>query len=372
MKNTRLVLILLAVLTLVCGLAAEERTFQVGEGGSLDINLETGGSVEVEGSTINEVKVDWKIEGRDADNVQVSVDRSGERVRIVSKYIENRRRNSSSVRLRILIPNRFNLDIETKGGNINIANVEGKIDGETMGGNLVMLKLRGELKLSTMGGNISLTDSDVDGKVSTMGGNITVNSVAGDVDVSTMGGNVNLDNVVQRGDHSIDKAVDVSTMGGNIVVANAPHGANIETKGGNILIKRSSKLIEAETMGGNISINEHDGQVEASTMGGNILVTIIPGGTNQSIDVRSRGGRIELTLPSEFSGDFDLELAYTRKASRDYEIISDFAIQREETAEWDGSQGDARKYIYGTGIVGGGANKVKVRTVNGNIVIRKN
>lgn len=83
------------------------------------------------------------------------------------------------------------------------------------------------------------------------------------------------------------------------------------------------------------------------------------------------GGKIELALPSAFSGDFDLEIAYTRKNPKVSQIVSDFPVRQEETPEWDSSRGDARKYIRGTGTVGGGANKVRIRTVNGDIVIKK-
>jgi DUF4097 and DUF4098 domain-containing protein YvlB len=204
-----------------------------------------------------------------------------------------------------------------------------------------------------------------------MGGNITLRSVAGNVEVSTMGGNVILDNVAQRGGYTIDKMVEVSTMGGDISVANAPHGAKIQTQGGNIVVKKSGELIDARTMGGNISAGEHSGRINAHTMGGNVSAIIIPGSADQSVDIGSMGGRIELTLPSEYSGVFDLEIAYTRKSPKKYEITSDFPVRLEETPEWDSGRGDARKYIRGSGTVGSGANKVKVRTINGDIAIKK-
>jgi DUF4097 and DUF4098 domain-containing protein YvlB len=154
-------------------------------------------------------------------------------------------------------------------------------------------------------------------------------------------------------------------------VANAPHGANVETKGGDIVIQKAAKFIEATTMGGNIAIREHDGRIRADTKGGNISAVVVAGGGDQSVDIRSAGGSIALTLPSGFSGNFDLELAYTRKVQRRYEIRSDFPLAQQETPDWDSTRGDARRYIRGTGTAGGGANKVYIRTINGDIVIRK-
>jgi hypothetical protein len=368
MKITKLILAVFVTLGWVNGLIAEERTFQVGPGGSLRVDIRTGGSIEVKGSTANQVNVKWEIAGRDTNNIRVTAEATGNQVRIST---EKSGGGGSSINLWVSVPSRFDLDVRTLGGNMSVMNVEGKIAGETMGGNLTLTGLKGDLRMSTKGGDITLGDSDVNGKVSTMGGNITARNLAGNVDVSTMGGNVILDNVVQRGDHSINKTVTVSTMGGNIEVANAPHGAKVETNGGNIVIKKAADFIDVRTMGGNIVVQEHSGRINAHTMGGNVSAVIIPGGADQSVDISSMGGKMELTLPSEYSGSFDLELAYTRKSPGKYRIISDFPIRQEEKPEWDSSRGDARKYITGSGTIGSGANRVKIRTINGDIVIRK-
>jgi hypothetical protein len=69
--------------------------------------------------------------------------------------------------------------------------------------------------------------------------------------------------------------------------------------------------------------------------------------------------------------EFDIKLTYTKRASRDYKIISDFPIELEESEDWDYSEGSARKYIFGKGQVGGGKNRIRLDTINGNIVIKK-
>ena len=363
MNRSAFILALFAALVLTNGLRAEERTLPAQPGENLRIDMRSGGSVEVQGTEAGEVKVEWDAAGRSAENIQVDVQRVEKGVRVASA--------GHSLNLRILVPRRFNLDLHTSGGNIKIADVEGKFDGQTMGGNIVLNRVKGGLSLSTRGGNISMADSDMDGIVTTMGGSISLKNVAGNTKVSTMGGHVTLDNVVQRGGYSIDKVVEVSTMGGNISVANAPRGANVSTQGGNVVIDKSSDRVEARTMGGNITLGEHGGQLIASTMGGDVKAVIVPGSSNQNIDISSMGGRIDLTLPADFSGVFDLEIAYTRQSTKDYQIVSDFPVRQETTPEWDQRQGNALKFIRGTGTAGGGANKVKIRTVNGNILIKK-
>jgi DUF4097 and DUF4098 domain-containing protein YvlB len=136
--------------------------------------------------------------------------------------------------------------------------------------------------------------------------------------------------------------------------------------GGNIGIDKASKFVDAETMGGNITVKQHDGRIKANTKGGNVTVTIVPGELDQSVDIRSLGGLIELNLPAAFSGNFDLETRCNSRGHGTCQIRSDFPIQKRESGE-----GSGERTVYGTGIIGGGANKVLVRTVGGDIIIRK-
>ena len=70
--------------------------------------------------------------------------------------------------------------------------------------------------------------------------------------------------------------------------------------------------------------------------------------------------------------EIDIEIAYTRdRRSKDFKIESDFALETEETDEWDYDHGSPRKYIYGLGNVDGGAHKVKIRTINGNVYLKR-
>ena len=89
------------------------------------------------------------------------------------------------------------------------------------------------------------------------------------------------------------------------------------------------------------------------------------------MNIESMGGDITLTVPAGLSMDIDITLAYTKDRDDDYKIVSDFAVKQEETKEWDHHHGSARKYIYGTGSIAGGKNKVRIKTVNGNVFLKK-
>ena len=73
-----------------------------------------------------------------------------------------------------------------------------------------------------------------------------------------------------------------------------------------------------------------------------------------------------MTLPAEFSGNFDLETKCSRRGQGTCLIESDFPVQKRVTGE-----GSSEKTATATGTTGAGTNKVVVRTVGGDIVIKK-
>ena len=126
-------------------------------------------------------------------------------------------------------------------------------------------------------------------------------------------------------------------------------------------------------MGGDIEVEEIDGWIEATTMGGDVTVTMVgdPDKGKRDVEIESMGGDIELEVPDGLSMEFDIELAYTKDAKKEYKIISDFDMKLEKTDEWERDGGTKKKYIYGTGEIKGGKNVIKIKTTNGNIYIRK-
>lgn len=367
-------IVALVCLLMAAGASRAEVTYskevQVKSGALLAIRLDTGGSIHIVGWDRDVVAVEARFTGRDADNVEFAVESVSGGARIASEFKERRARNSLGGRLDIKLPRRFNLELHTKGGEIDIAGVEGRLEGETMGGDLRLRALRGELDLTTMGGNIRLTESAVDGEVTSQGGNVTLADVCGSVEATTMGGNVVYDNV----DESCGgpcREVKISTMGGNIAAPDASCGANLETMGGNITIERAEEYVRAETMGGNISIGSLDGWVHATTMGGRISVSMVgdPSSGRRDVRLESKGGDIELGLPEGLSMEIDVTLAYTKRSSQQYSIESEFPLTIRRTDYWDQDSGDPRKYIYGRATLGGGTHKVKIETVNGDVRI---
>jgi len=365
-----LVALLVALTPIVSHAQRTERTFKVTPGKQLSIDLRTGGEITIIGWDKNEVSATVDRDGWGADGVDIDIDERKSGIYIHADYTGGYRHRGGDLTLEVHVPHRFDVDVETMGGDLTIRGVEGELDGRTMGGDLSLSGLKGTIDLTTMGGEIELTDSEVDGTVHTMGGEVLIEDVTGNVKGTTMGGEVTYRNVHTGADGG---EVRVKTMGGDINVDDAGAGANVHTMGGDIHVHSAADHVKAKTMGGDIDVDRIDGWIEATTMGGDIDVKMVGDAAtgDRHVELTSMGGDVELTVPAGLSMDIDIELVYTRDARRNYRIESDFDIKKERTTEWEYHDGDARKYIYGTGKIGGGKNAVHIKTTNGNVILRR-
>jgi DUF4097 and DUF4098 domain-containing protein YvlB len=141
--------------------------------------------------------------------------------------------------------------------------------------------------------------------------------------------------------------------------------------GGNITVDHANGKVDATTMGGIITIGQASGAITASTMGGDITARVVGSSTDRrDIDLSSKGGTIQLTVPKDFPMDVRITLAYT-KTDKDYRIMQHAGLQERETPEWDNSMGSPRKYIRAAGKVGSGLNHVTISTINGDVILKQ-
>jgi len=350
-----------------------EKEFPTSSGKKLEIDLKTGGGITVTGGPGESVSVKGYREGRDGDDAVLEMEATAAGVTLRSHYEHSARNRNGGISLEIGVPARYDIHFETMGGAVEITGVEGTMDGRTMGGALRLSGLKGNLDLLTRGGSVTLKKSDVDGSVRTMGGEVVVEDVTGDVRPSSMGGKVRIANLIRRSGAVEGKEVDISTMGGDINVDDAPKGAVLSTMGGAIRVRSAGGFVRAKTMGGEIRLEAVDGGMDATTMGGPVEATMTgdPSAGDRSVTLTSMGGNITLAVPASLSMAIDVELAYTEGHEGEYDITSDFPVAREVSPSWEREHGTPRKVIHGTGTVGGGKNRVTIRTVNGNVVLKK-
>jgi hypothetical protein len=363
--------IVIAVILLLVSLSAQERSkweFKSSPGKSLEVDMTTQYDITVTGWDKDLILVESDIEEGNEEEKSLNFHHSNGNLKINSGFIDH-----GGSELNIRVPRTFNLDLETMGGDVRIENIEGAIVGKTMGGDLEFSDLKGSLEFTTMGGDIEILNSIISGELKTMGGDLDFNDVNGTLKSSTMGGDISFRSSKKGVSQKNAGELEISTMGGDISIDSAPLGVSVNTMGGDITITSAGKYVKATTMGGDIDIDQIDGSVKASTMGGEISAQMVgdPDKGNREVRLSSMGGNIMLTVPDGLSMDFDIKLTYTKQGKRQYSIKSDFPIDIKESDSWDNSQGTAKKYIFGTGQVKGGKNKIKIETINGDIIIKK-
>jgi len=389
-------LILAATLFLLTGAVAIsgetiEKVFKTSPDKLLSMDLSAGGSIYVYGWDKDEIKVVVFIDGRDIDNVKTEFEETAAGLEIACRYGKHYRDHSNKIEFEVKVPQKYNLELDTQGGSITVEHLEGDMRGRTAGGNLELVdshgafdfqtnggninceRLTGRADLKTNGGNITCSDSQLEGEARTGGGRVWLDNVTGDFDATSSGGDVVYASAEAKAMSVSDDVIHIRTMGGDIDVDDAPQGADLHTNGGDITVHSADKFVKALTNGGDITIEQVDGSVEAHTNGGDITIKLAQGltGDDHDIEISSNSGDIKLLVPEDFSAKYEIELAFTRDSRQDYRIISDFELKLEKSDEWDYDHGSPRKYIYGHGESKDAASLIRVRTINGNVTIKK-
>jgi hypothetical protein len=361
------------------------RQFSVSPGQQVTFDIQTGGSISVTGSDSNIVSVKATLGGRDAADCQVDMSQNGSGVEIKSTYTGSHSNYSSNIRFEVQAPRQFNVSISSAGGGITIDGVEGALEGSTGGGAILISNAKGTVALTTGGGGITVKDSALDGTVSTGGGHVMIQGNTGNLKGSTGGGRVVYKDSSGATTSSSDDGENITAKsaggkearihrgGGEINLNDVPNGADIATGGGDIHIASGRGRVRATTGGGNIEIGPTDGSIDAMTGGGNVTAAVIglTAGMTHNVRIASGSGDVTITLPPGISAQFDIKLAYTHSSKQNYQIISDFGITQTASDTWSSAEGTPRKYIYGAGTIGSGENRITVRTVNGNVYIRR-
>jgi DUF4097 and DUF4098 domain-containing protein YvlB len=387
-KLTNLVLSLLMLLVATAyGWAGDERTeeFEVKPGGVLVLDCSDGGSAAIEGWDQSVVRVTCWADCNDLDDYKIEFRPDDDGLEIDAEL--RRRRNNTCLHFEIKVPRRFDVEFHSAGGGLSLQNLEGAFTGRTGGGQFELNGVKGRARLRSGGGQIEVIDCELDGKIQTGGGEVLLEDVVGDLDAHSGGGEIRYVNVRDRDGalrgpgHCPERGITAETVliasaGGSIRVRKAPAGACVQTGGGDVSVRNAAQFVHASTGGGDIDVEIGSGAVTASTGAGDLDVVIERDGDprDAEVELRTGYGDVELVVPKGYSMDLDLTIGYTRSSRRNYEIRCHVPFAEERTTEWDygyGDRGSAQKYIYGTGSVGGGRHRIRIRTTNGNITIRE-
>lgn len=278
------------------------------------------------------------------------------------------------VQFQITVPQHYNLDVETQGGDIAVASpIEGEARLTTAGGDVRTADIGGGARIETAGGSISL--GKVAGELSarTAGGAIHIGDVQGDANLETSGGEIVTG--------AVGGAVKAETAGGDIVVGGAHGQVLAQTAGGQIQIGPTGSTVKAQTAGGSIRLQGARGHVVAETAGGSIDLIEIASAVRASTaagrilaefnctkttfgpsQLQTSMGDIFVYLPPDVP--MTIDAAIDTAAGR--QIKSDFPLDIQD------EKGDlAPATLRGHGSLNGGGDVLRIRTVAGNIEIRK-
>jgi beta-lactamase regulating signal transducer with metallopeptidase domain/DUF4097 and DUF4098 domain-containing protein YvlB len=381
----------------------------VKSGGTLDIDLKTGGNLVITSWDKAQVFVRASLAGRDWRQTQVRLRPSDGDATLESDYVGSSENQSSHHTFDIQLPKNFNVRIKSAGGSVSIVGVDGRFTGNTGGGEINIERANGDVDLRTGGGEIHVTDSNLNGTVTTGGGVVKIERVNGNIEgmsgsgpiiysksngkhgetsvglglgggegegvsvTSSSGGRSTttyIRDAIGKSTGFADNGIMMSMSGGPISLPSAPEGARVRTGGGRISIGPSGGVVYATTGGGDIDVGPATGSVEAHTGAGRVAIEL-KGSDSHAVEVTSGNGEVVLQLPKDLNATLDLETAYTNNLGHRTRIVSDWPLATSETPDWDSSHGTPRRYVRVRQNIGRGGAVIRVRTVNGNIVLQK-
>jgi len=281
----------------------------------------------------------------------------------------------NNVTLKVTAPSKFNFNLKSTGGNIDIKeNISGKLTTKTEGGNVSFNDVLGEVSVKTLGGNISGKNVEGNVQLSTNGGNISLKNVkSGKTEIETNGGNINVGSVSSdlkaqtRGGHiSIDDVggnAKVITYGGHISLKKVSGSANMETYGGHLSLEGASGEVVAKTNGGHINLENISGNITASTQGGHIFAELSPGANTKSI-METLGGNIKLYIPK--SAKTNIKVFVENDDIEDDVDLTKFVESDFPSSKFDVNDGEINA-IY---LLNGGGSEISLECISGKVEIR--
>lgn len=265
-----------------------EKTYSVESGGSLTV-LSEFGAIEIQTAEQDKVEVVItkasksklvKASQEVLEDFELAFEHDGSDVDIRGTFkqgLEHWRKQLNQLKIHFLVtvPQRYNIDLNTTGGDISVADLTGDVRVRSSGGSLCFQTITGTVFGHTSGGSIEAVNVTGDVQVRTSGGNIRFGAIQGFIAGRTSGGSI--------------KGVDCSG------------GADVRTSGGSIWLGGIGRNVTARTSGGSIQANiktQPQSACSLRTSGGSITLKLIP---DIAVDVEAKtsGGRVSTDFAVE-------------------------------------------------------------------------
>lgn len=231
------------------------KEFSVTDIGLFKIDTDVG-AIEIDTHNKKSVLVEVKITGKNEDKMQVKMNHSGNNISVDGDFKRsgfNFGSNNIRITYKVTLPEKFNVDIETSGGSIEIEDLTGKVDAHTSGGSISVEDVKGKVDIKTSGGSLAVENVVGKVKAHTSGGSIKIKLPEGitqDSKFTTSGGSITA--YLPK-----DVAIDLyaKTSGGRV---SSEFNVNGETKK-NVIegsINGGGAKLVLKTSGGSVRIKE--------------------------------------------------------------------------------------------------------------------
>ena len=205
------------------------------------------------------------------------------------------------------------------------------------------------LKLGSHNGKLRVSNIAGELKAKTHNGKVTSEKIGGDIDLQTHNGSVDIVNIDQ-----VEKNCRAKTHNGSINCSGVNGVVNLQTHNGTVTAKNCSGDIRLETHNQSIIADQIAGDLLAKTHNGKVSTVYSKTASGIcNISITSHNGRIDLTVPPDFSARADM---VTRNGS----IHTDLPIVVKGKVD--------KKKLHG--IIGDGQGKLHLETYNGSIHLK--
>lgn len=279
-------------------------TFTVTPGGTLIIRSDTG-SIEIHGKegnhvdieVIREVKTGNEKKAQDLlKDFEIRFDQKDGDVIIEAEYhkkgwqrLWNNIGKYLRVKFLVSVPERYNVDLDTKGGSISVDSLYGHVEANTSGGSLHFDRIEGDIQGRTSGGSIKIGEVLGNTKVHTSGGSIGIRRANGSIDAHTSGGSIKVEEVTGT--------IKAHTSGGSVeanISSQPDSDCRLTTSGGSITVYLREDIgmyLDAHTSGGRVAADF------PLALKGNISKNSLKGELNNGgpeLYLRTSGGSIHI------------------------------------------------------------------------------
>jgi hypothetical protein len=211
---TTLLIVISATFSLSLHAKTLQQTFAASPSGGLQVKTDVG-KINITTHDNPSSVVIVEIEGQDKDDFSVEFIPKNGNLQIIGERTNSNSNWSWNKQLRvsfnITVPSKYNVQLNTAGGSLSIADLIGNIDANTSGGSIGLGNITGNVEAKTSGGTIKAGNIVGNVLLYTSGGNIKVGEVLGELSAKTSGGSIKATFAQQ-----ITRNAELKTSGGSI------------------------------------------------------------------------------------------------------------------------------------------------------------